>query len=175
MRIHVFSPLMYGFELGHTRTYEFSRQVRTFVDIIDVASFPGVSASGLVGELWEGHYLLVCDQSDNAQPHGRVLKIDPRTHSVITLFSGLAFPHGFAEDRHGNFYVTDPVRGEFQCHLCGRSPHTALGCNIGRQPSSRAAPITDYYVVFWGPGGVLGSSITCPHSCAAGNCRNWLP
>jgi sugar lactone lactonase YvrE len=81
------------------------------VDIIDVASFPGVSAIGLVGELWEGNYLLVCDQSDNAQPHGRVLKIDPRTHSVTTLFSGLAFPNGFAEDRHGNFYVTDSLLG----------------------------------------------------------------
>jgi sugar lactone lactonase YvrE len=80
-------------------------------DIIDVPSFPGVSAVGLVGELWEGDYLYVCDQSDNAVPHGRVLKIDPRTHQVTTHFTGLAFPNGFAEDRHGNFYVTDSLLG----------------------------------------------------------------
>src|ERR1700688_1166110 len=80
-------------------------------DIIDVPSFPGVSAIGLVGELWEGDYLYVCDQSDNVVPHGRVLKINPRTHEIITLFSGLAFPNGFAEDRHGNFFVTDSLLG----------------------------------------------------------------
>jgi sugar lactone lactonase YvrE len=80
-------------------------------DIIDVPSVPGVAAIGLVGELWEGDFLLVCDQSDNVVPHGRVLKIDPRTHSITTLFSGLAFPNGFAEDRRGNFYVTDSLLG----------------------------------------------------------------
>jgi sugar lactone lactonase YvrE len=81
------------------------------IDIIDVPSVPGVSAIGLVGELWEGDFLYVCDQSDNVAPHGRVLKINPRTHSVTTLFSGLAFPNGFAEDRHGSFYVTDSLLG----------------------------------------------------------------
>jgi sugar lactone lactonase YvrE len=80
-------------------------------DIIDVPSFPGLSVIGLVGELWEGDYLYVCDQSDNVVPHGRVLKIDPRTHRVTTHFAGLAFPNGFAEDRHGNFYVTDSLLG----------------------------------------------------------------
>jgi sugar lactone lactonase YvrE len=81
------------------------------VDIIDVPSVAGVAAIGLVGELWEGGYLYVCDQSDNMVPHGRVLKINPRTHEIITLFSGLAFPNGFAEDRHGNFFVTDSLLG----------------------------------------------------------------
>jgi sugar lactone lactonase YvrE len=80
-------------------------------DIIDVPSFPGISAIGLVGELWEGDYLYVCDQSDNVVPHGRVLKINPRTHEVTTHFTGLAFPNGFAEDHHGNFYVTDSLLG----------------------------------------------------------------
>jgi hypothetical protein len=51
----------------------------TLIDIIDVASVPGVALIGLVGELWEGDSLLVCDQSDNVVPHGRVLKIDPAT------------------------------------------------------------------------------------------------
>jgi sugar lactone lactonase YvrE len=40
-----------------------------------------------------------------------VLKINPRTHEVTTHFSGLAFPNGFAEDKHGNFYVTDSLLG----------------------------------------------------------------
>lgn len=80
-------------------------------DTIDVSSVAGVSAIGLVGELWEGGYLFVCDQSDNVPPHGRVLKINPRTHEVTTHFSGLAFPNGFAEDKYGNFYVTDSLLG----------------------------------------------------------------
>jgi sugar lactone lactonase YvrE len=80
-------------------------------DIIDVPSVPGVAAIGLVGELWEGGYLYVCDQSDNIVPHGRVLKINPRTHEIMTLFSGLAFPNGFAEDRYGHFFVTDSLLG----------------------------------------------------------------
>jgi sugar lactone lactonase YvrE len=83
----------------------------TLIDIIDVASVPGVALIGLVGELWEGDNLLVCDQSDNVVPHGRVLKINPRTHSVTTLFSGLAFPNGLAEDHHGHFFVTDSLLG----------------------------------------------------------------
>ena len=81
------------------------------VDIIDVPSAPGIAAIGLVGELWEGHYLYVCDQADDVASHGRVLKINPRTHEVTTLFSGLAFPNGFAEDHQGNFFVTDSLLG----------------------------------------------------------------
>jgi sugar lactone lactonase YvrE len=81
------------------------------IDIIDVPSVPGVAAIGLVGEYWEGDYLFVCDQSDNVPPHGRVLKINPRTREVTTHFSGLAFPNGFAEDYRGNFYVTDSLLG----------------------------------------------------------------
>jgi sugar lactone lactonase YvrE len=81
------------------------------IDIINVPSVPGVPLIGLVGELWEGDFLYVCDQADDVAPHGRVLKINPRTHEVTTLFSGLAFPNGFAEDRHGNFFVTDSLLG----------------------------------------------------------------
>lgn len=81
------------------------------VDIINVPSVPGVAAIGLVGELWEGDFLYVCDQADDVAPHGRVLKINPRTHEITTLVSGLAFPNGLAEDRHGNFFVTDSVLG----------------------------------------------------------------
>jgi sugar lactone lactonase YvrE len=80
------------------------------IDIIDVPSVTGVSAIGLVGELWGGDYLFVCDY-DNVPPHGRVLTINPRTHEVTTHFSGLAFPNGFPEDQRGNFYVADSLLG----------------------------------------------------------------
>ena len=81
------------------------------VDIIDVPAGPGAAAIGLVGELWEGSYLYVLDQADNVVPHGRILRINPRSHAVITVHDGLAFPNGMAEDRHGNIYVTDSLLG----------------------------------------------------------------
>jgi sugar lactone lactonase YvrE len=81
------------------------------VDIIDVPAGPGAAAIGLVGELWEDGHLYVLDQADNIVPHGRILRINPRTHAVSTVASGLAFPNGMAEDRHGNIYVTDSLLG----------------------------------------------------------------
>ena len=81
------------------------------VDVIDVPAGPGAAAIGLVGELWEGSYLYVLDQADNVVPHGRILRINPRSHAVITVHDGLAFPNGMAEDRHGNIYVTDSLLG----------------------------------------------------------------
>jgi sugar lactone lactonase YvrE len=77
------------------------------VDIIAVPAGPGAAAIGLLGELWEDGQLYVLDQADNIPPHGRVLKINPRTHAVTTIASGLAFPNGMAEDRHGRIYVAD--------------------------------------------------------------------
>ena len=81
------------------------------VDIIDVPAGPGASLIGLVGDLWEDGYLYVVDQADNIVPHGRILRINPRTHAVTTVADGLAFPNGMAEDRHGNIYVTDSLLG----------------------------------------------------------------
>jgi sugar lactone lactonase YvrE len=81
------------------------------VDIIPVAAAPGAAAVGLLGELWENGSLYVLDQADNIQPHGRILKINPRTHQVTTVADGFAFPNGIAEDRHGNLYVTDSFLG----------------------------------------------------------------
>ena len=79
-------------------------------DIIDVpAGASGVI--GLIGELWEGDQLYVLDQADNVVPHGRILKINPKTHAVTLVADGLAFPNGMAEDNKGNFYVTDSVLG----------------------------------------------------------------
>ena len=81
------------------------------VDLIPVAAAPGAAAVGLLGELWENGSLYVLDQADNIVPHGRILKIDPRTHQVTTVASGFAFPNGMAEDRRGRIYVTDSLLG----------------------------------------------------------------
>lgn len=81
------------------------------VDIIPVPAGPGAAAVGLLGELWENGSFYVLDQADNVVPHGRILKIDPRTHQVQTIANGFAFPNGMAEDRRGNIYVTDSLLG----------------------------------------------------------------
>jgi sugar lactone lactonase YvrE len=83
----------------------------SLVDIITVPAGPGAAAVGLLGELWENGSLYVLDQADNIQPHGRILKIDPRTHQVRTIADGFAFPNGMAEDRRGNKYFTDSLLG----------------------------------------------------------------
>src|SRR5437879_8061169 len=80
-------------------------------DVIRVPAGPGAAAVGLLGELWEDGFLYVLDQADNVQPHGRILRINPRTHEVKTVASGLAFPNGITEDRKGNIYVTDSLPG----------------------------------------------------------------
>jgi sugar lactone lactonase YvrE len=79
------------------------------IDIINVPQGPGATAIGLIGELWEGDSLYVLDQADNVPPHGRILKINPKTHVVTTVAGGMTFPNGMAEDRHGNIYVTDSL------------------------------------------------------------------
>ena len=81
-------------------------------DIIDVPAVPGVAAIGLVGELFLDGSLYVLDQSDNLVPHGRILKINPRTHEITTLASGMAFPNGMASDQHDNIYMADSLLGQ---------------------------------------------------------------
>ena len=80
--------------------------------MIAVPAAPGASAIGLLGELFVDGSLYVLDQADNLVPHGRMLKIDPHTHEVTTVASGLAFPNGMALDRRGNFYVADSLLGK---------------------------------------------------------------
>ena len=110
------------------------------VDMIAVPAGPGAGAVGLLGELWEDGYLIVLDQADNIQPHGRILRINPRTHEVKTIAAGLAFPNGMAEDRHGNIYVTDSFLGSIYRFSEGRSQltlwfkHPALVSNNPNQP-----------------------------------------
>jgi sugar lactone lactonase YvrE len=88
------------------------------VDIIDVPAgpgvpaVPGVPAIGLVGELFEDGSLYVLDQADNVVPHGRILKINPHSHEITTVASGMAFPNGMAEDRNDNIYIADSLLGK---------------------------------------------------------------
>ena len=84
----------------------------SLVDIIPVPAGPGAAAVDLLGELWENGSFYVLDQADNIVPHGRILKIDPRTHHVETVANGFAFPNGMAEDRRGRIYVTDSLLGK---------------------------------------------------------------
>ena len=81
------------------------------IDIIEIPAGPGASAVPLVGELYEDGFVYVLDEADDTVPHGRVLRVNPRTHEVITVASGLAFPNGMAEDWRGNIYVTDSILG----------------------------------------------------------------
>jgi sugar lactone lactonase YvrE len=83
----------------------------SLADIITVPAGPGAAAVDLLGEFWENGFFYVLDQADNIVPHGRILKIDPRTHQITTIANGFAFPNGMAEDRRGNIYVTDSFLG----------------------------------------------------------------
>jgi sugar lactone lactonase YvrE len=81
------------------------------VDIIPVPAGPGTKVVDMLGEIWEHGSLIVLDQADNIEPHGRILRINPHTHEVTTIANGFVFPNGIAEDRRGNFYVADSTLG----------------------------------------------------------------
>src|SRR5262249_4955372 len=81
------------------------------VDMIPVPAGPGAGAVGLLGELWEDGFLIVLDQADNIQPHGRILKINPRTHEVQSIAAAPPRPQGRAEEPRRHICVTDPSLG----------------------------------------------------------------
>ena len=81
------------------------------IDVIEVQPGP-TGIVGLVGEYWRDGFLYVLDQADNVPPHGRVLKINPRTHAYTTFATGFNFPNCIVSDRDGNFFVTDSFLGE---------------------------------------------------------------
>jgi len=81
------------------------------IDTIAVPAGPGATAVGLLGELFVDESLYVLDQADDVLGHGRILKINPHTHDVETVVSGLQFPNGMAMDRRGNIYVADSFLG----------------------------------------------------------------
>ena len=95
--------------IGHVCVFD---RHGTLADIIEVPT--GTSpVIGLLGELFvEDQGLFVVDQADNVAPNGRLLKIDPRTHSVTVLAAGFVFPNAIAQDRQRNLYVSDSATGQ---------------------------------------------------------------
>src|ERR1700704_607397 len=95
--------------IGHVCVFD---RHGTLADIVEVPT--GTSpVIGLLGELFEEDQgLFVVDQADNVAPNGRLLKIDPRTHSVTVLAAGFVFPNAIAQDRQRNLYVSDSATGQ---------------------------------------------------------------
>ncbi len=95
--------------IGHVCVFD---RHGTLADIIEVPT--GTSpVIGLLGELFEEDQgLYVVDQADNVAPNGRLLKINPRSHSVTVLATGFVFPNAIAQDRHRNLYVSDSATGQ---------------------------------------------------------------
>jgi len=93
--------------IGHICVFDPAGAV---IDMIDVPTGSS-GVIGLLGELWRDGQLFVLDQADNVAPNGRVLRVDPRTHSVTTIATGFSFPNALAEDRQGLLYVSDSLQG----------------------------------------------------------------
>ena len=81
------------------------------VDVIAVsAGNAGVTA--LLGELFEpGQGLYVVDFANGTAPNGRLLKVNPATHTATTLATGFAAANAIAQDRHRNLFVSDSFLG----------------------------------------------------------------
>ena len=85
-------------------------------DKISVSPGPA-GFTNLLGELFDpSRGLYVLDIADDffihpAAQNGRLLRIDPETHNVISLATGFTLPNGIAQDRHGSLFVTDSVPG----------------------------------------------------------------
>jgi len=70
---------------------------------------PGPAGStNLLGELFEpGQGLYVVDFANGTPGFGRLLRVDPATHSITTLVTRFAAANGIAQDRHRNLFVSD--------------------------------------------------------------------
>lgn len=81
-----------------------------------VRTIPVMAGTGgvvtLLGMLYvQGEGLYVGDLASGAAPHGRVLRVDPRSGSVSTVATGFAAPNAIARDPRGRLYVSDSFRG----------------------------------------------------------------
>ena len=80
--------------------------------VLAIPAAPGGIAS-LLGMLFvpaEGLY--VADFADGVAPHGRLLRVDPRSGAAVTVTGGFAAPNGIARDRHGRLYVSASFLGQ---------------------------------------------------------------
>jgi sugar lactone lactonase YvrE len=55
--------------------------------------------------------LYVVDLANGIAPNGRLLRVDPTTHHVVTLATGFAAANAIAQDRQRNLYVSDSFAG----------------------------------------------------------------
>ncbi len=78
-----------------------------------IAVRPGpAGVTNLLGELFEpGQGLYVVDFANGTPGFGRLLRVDPATHSITTLVTRFAAANGVAQDRHRNLFVSDSFEG----------------------------------------------------------------
>ncbi len=86
--------------------------------IDDIAVQPGpAGTTNLLGALFvPGSGLYVADAANNkpggpAITNGRLLRVDPSTHTVTAIAAGFGVPNGLAVDEEGNIYVGDSALG----------------------------------------------------------------
>ncbi len=82
--------------------------------LIDKISVPPGPAgvTNLLGELFEpGQGLYVVDFANGTPGFGRLLRVDPATHSITTLATRFAAANAIAQDRHRNLFVSDSFEG----------------------------------------------------------------
>lgn len=74
---------------------------------------PGpAGVTNLLGELFEpGQGLYVVDFASGTPGLGRLLRVDPATHSITTLATRFAAANAIAQDRHRNLFVSDSFEG----------------------------------------------------------------
>jgi sugar lactone lactonase YvrE len=81
-------------------------------DEIQIAHSDEAAVAALTGATFvPGQGLYVLDFADHslnpAARHGRLLRVDPRSHTVTTVAAGFSFPNGIAADHLGNVFVSD--------------------------------------------------------------------
>lgn len=81
------------------------------IDKIAVPPGPA-GATNLLGMLFEpGQGLYVVDFANGTPGFGRLLRVDPTTHSITTLATRFAAANAIAQDRHRNLFVSDSFEG----------------------------------------------------------------
>jgi sugar lactone lactonase YvrE len=81
------------------------------IDKIAVPPGPA-GATNLLGMLFEpGQGLYVVDFANGTPGFGRLLRVDPATHSITTLATRFAAANAIAQDRHRNLFVSDSFEG----------------------------------------------------------------
>jgi len=82
--------------------------------LLDVIPVPAGSAgvASLLGELFEpGQGLYVLDFANGAPGNGRLLLVNPGSHTVRVVAGGFQAPNGLTQDRHRNIYISDSFQG----------------------------------------------------------------